>query len=199
MNRELRNALLAMEVADCEMMDHLAKQDALRSGYPKQLELLHHAHSDRLEQILQQHGWPGTSLVGEEGAACACKLLQHSAIVRPALMRAGLKLLQAAVAAGEASKICLAHVQDRICFYERRPQVYGTQFDWDENDEFSPWVIQEEGCVHERRRALGMRALEEVQQRIREDMQRNNLLPPKPFADRQREIQTFVRRTGWIG
>lgn len=198
MNRELRNALLAMEVADCDLMDRLAKQGTLRSGYPKQLELLHHEHSDRLEKILRQYGWPGRSLVGDEGAVCACKLLQHSAIVRPALMHEGMRYLQQAVAAGEASRICLAYVQDRICFYERRPQIYGTQFDWDENDEFSPWAIEDEDCVEERRRALGMRALEEVRQRIRDDMRENSLNPPKAYPDRQREIHAFARRTGWI-
>jgi hypothetical protein len=61
---------------------------------------------------------------------------QH-AIGDPQLQSRWLPLLQEAVTKGEAEPAHVAYLEDRICFYERRPQRYGTQFDWDEEGQMS--------------------------------------------------------------
>ena len=52
--------------------------------------------------MIEEHGWPGNSLVGEDGSHAAWFILQHS-IERPDLQRRCLPLLSTAVANGEAA------------------------------------------------------------------------------------------------
>ncbi len=37
-----------------------------------------HAHTARLQEIVAEHGWPGRSLAGEDGADAAWLVLQHT-------------------------------------------------------------------------------------------------------------------------
>src|SRR5947207_306251 len=80
-----------------------------------------------LDKVLDTVGWPGRSLVGEEGAHAAWLLAQH-ADRRPGLQRRCLQLLEAAVAAGEAAAADLAYLTDRVLLASGEAQIYGTQF-----------------------------------------------------------------------
>src|SRR5215469_10508813 len=66
-----------------------------------------------LRGILPEWGWPGCSLVGEDGAHAAWLLAQH-ADRDPRLQKRCLVLLERAVAAGEASPADLAFLTDRV-------------------------------------------------------------------------------------
>ena len=70
--------------------------------------------------------------------------------IYPALQRLGLGFLRQAAIAGEVPAWQLAYLEDRIAFFEGRPQVYGTQFDWDEQGQLSPLPIKDEANVDER-------------------------------------------------
>jgi hypothetical protein len=59
------------------------------------MEAVHHHNAYRLEEIIEECGWPGRSLVGEDGAAAAWLIAQH-AIRLPALQRRSLTLLKEA-------------------------------------------------------------------------------------------------------
>lgn len=82
-----------------------------------------HRRADRLSELLDQYGWPGPDLVGEEGAVAAWLLLQHA---DSATQRRCLPVLTEAVEAGRADPEHLACVTDRIELQEGRPQIYGT-------------------------------------------------------------------------
>jgi hypothetical protein len=60
-------------------------------------------NTDRLREIVREHGWPGRSLVGDEAARAAWLLAQH-ADRQLDFQREALPLLERAVAAGEAEQ-----------------------------------------------------------------------------------------------
>lgn len=83
-------------------------------------------HGDRLERILDEHGWPAEADVGEEAATGAWLVAQH-ADRQLGLQRRALRLLERAVADGGASPRHLAFLRDRVLVNEGRSQIYGTQ------------------------------------------------------------------------
>jgi hypothetical protein len=79
-----------------------------------------------LRHVIAEWGWPGHSLVGEEGSHAAWLVAQH-ADRDPSLQRRCLKLLEQAVAAGEASPGDFAFLTDRVLLASGATQIYGTQ------------------------------------------------------------------------
>ena len=112
-----------------------------------------------LDEMIQQHGWPGKSLVGEDGAQAAFLIVQHS----PALQfqKKCLQLLEQAVSQNEADVISLAYLTDRIRTSEGKPQVYGTQGQTESDGSIIPFPIEDEEHVDERRRAIGLEPIAE--------------------------------------
>lgn len=80
-----------------------------------------------LRAILAEYGWPGRTLVGDEGAQAAAALALHCDH-DPDLQRSLLKALREAVERGEATAAQWAHLYDRCRAAAGRPQVYGTQY-----------------------------------------------------------------------
>jgi hypothetical protein len=79
-------------------------------------------NTNRLRQMVAEHGWPGRSLVGEDGADAAWLILQHAGSGVPSLgtpqnllfQVSCIPLLQDAVRRGEAHPRHLAHVVDNV-------------------------------------------------------------------------------------
>jgi hypothetical protein len=84
------------------------------------------ARTERLAEILDEHGWPTYDLVGEDGEEAAWAIAQHSDL-DPAFQRRALELLRTAAAAGQASPGNLAYLEDRVAVAAGQPQTYGTQ------------------------------------------------------------------------
>src|SRR3954468_11068216 len=78
----------------------------------------------RLRELVAEHGWPGRSLVGDQGANDAWLLAQH-ATHELSFQRHVRELLEAAVEAGEATPRQLAYLTDRARMQEGRPLLYG--------------------------------------------------------------------------
>src|SRR5947209_4067064 len=142
MNAALHDELLSMAAEDRRVRAELAAEGSLGDGYHPRMEEVHRQNAARLKEVIEEHGWPGRSLVGEDGAHAAWLVLQH-AIGEPALQRRGLELLREAVAAGEVPAVQAAYLEDRIAFFEGRPQRFGTQYDWDDNGEISPHPVED--------------------------------------------------------
>ncbi len=151
----IRAELLEMGRGDLALLKDLAPDGSLFKGYHPRMKALHQRHATRLAALIDAHGWPGRSRVGEEGAQAAWLILQH-AIGNPPLMRRGLTLLQGGVSEGEVSPLEVAMLEDRIRTFEGRPQRYGTQFDWDEHGRLSPLPLEDPAGVDARRRAIGL-------------------------------------------
>jgi hypothetical protein len=103
----------------------------------------------RIKEIVALHGWPGKSLVGEDGAHAAWLLVQH-ADMEPAFQRFCLDQMQAAFEKGEVTARELSFLTDRVMLAEGKPQMYGTQ------GAFGSPSPEEEARVNANRAALGL-------------------------------------------
>jgi hypothetical protein len=110
-----------------------------------------------LKGVVAEHGWPGASLVGTDGAHAAWLLAQH-ADADPAFQRRCLDLLAAAVEAGEATVRELAYLTDRVLLAEGQPQVYGTQVTH-QGGRAEPCDLRDPDGVDERRALVGLEPL----------------------------------------
>jgi hypothetical protein len=124
MNQALRQELLALVEEDHGFVsppEHDPDSDQVQR---QRLELLGRLRR-RLVQILDTYGWPGKSLVGDDGAEAAWMLALHT-MPDPDVLRRCLRLLEDAAAAGEAEPWQVAFLVDRVSLVERNVQVYGT-------------------------------------------------------------------------
>lgn len=106
--------------------------------------------TERLAEIIAEHGWPGYSLVGEEAEDAAWAIAQHSDHDVD-FQKTALQSLTAAVEAGDASPGNLAYLTDRIAVNDGTDQTYGTQIACTEDGPQPVVPIADEGSVDERR------------------------------------------------
>jgi hypothetical protein len=158
---------------------------------------VHLRHAKSLEGIVEQHGWPGRSLVGEEGAHAAWLILQH-AIANPPLQRRCLPLLKQSAEAGEIDPAQVAYLEDRINVSEGKPQRYGTQHDWDEEGQISPRTLLDEAQVDVYRKSVGLGPLHEKTQQLRRRAMAEGETKPADFAKRQQEMRDWAKSVGWL-
>lgn len=194
MNEQLRQRLLEMAAEQRSVHTELSQSGEIYQGRPlaPRLAEVCRRHASALETIIADHGWPGKSLVGEDGNHAAWFVLQH-AIEKPGLQRGSLPLLRASVACGESAPAQAAYLEDRICFFERRPQRYGTQFDWDAEGRMSPWMLEDPERVDEYRAAVGLGPLQEKIEQFGSDEHR-----PADYECYQQEMIAWAKSVGWI-
>ncbi|HET7746750.1 MAG TPA: DUF6624 domain-containing protein, partial [Vicinamibacteria bacterium] len=181
---------------DARVRARLARDGSLFRGYHPEMEAVHRRNAERLAAILDRHGWPGQALAGEDGAAAAWLVAQH-AISMPAFMRRARTLLAEAVERGDAPAAQLAHLEDRIRTLEGRPQLYGTQLDWDESGQLAPLPLEDEAHVDERRAATGLGPLRAHAASARASAARDGEQPPPDLEARRREMAAWARSVGW--
>ncbi|WP_179022898.1 DUF6624 domain-containing protein [Streptomyces sp. IMTB 2501] len=96
---------------------------------PTEIDMERHvdrADAQVLRRIVRAHGWPGKTLVGEDGAEAAWHLALH-ADYDPDLQQLALGLLVSAVEEGGATIQQWAHLRDRCSVSAGQPKVFGTQ------------------------------------------------------------------------
>ena len=194
MDLQLRQCLLDMAAEDARVRAELAASGELFQGYAPRMAEVDDRNAKALAGIIAACGWPGRSLVGENGAAAAWLIVQH-AIGQPALLRACLLLLREAAARGEAEAARAAMLEDRICFFERRPQRYGTQWDCDEHGRMAPWTIGDPDNVDARRASVGLGPLADSEAAVEHDSGSGTA---PDYRQRQREMLEWARSAGWL-
>jgi hypothetical protein len=194
----LREELIAMAADDGAVRERLVQDGSLFDGYNPLMAIVHRRNGDRLGQMVDAHGWPGASMVGEDGADAAWLVLHH-AIGDPVLQRRCLPLLEQAAAQGEIPAWHPATLLDGIRFYEGRPQVYGSMFDWDESGRLVPWTIEDAEDVDERRASVGLPPLADQVESARAAAQREGDHQPEDPAARRDEAERWARSVGWRG
>lgn len=190
------SALIAAARRDLDLRGKLAASGALFHGYHPDMEALHNENAALLARAFDALGWPGRAKLGDDGAAAAMLILQH-AIGRPDLQRRGLALLLDAVASSEANALDAAYLSDRIAVFEGRPQVFGTQFDWDEDGLLSPAPIADAEGVDERRASVGLPPLAETIAHMRARAAAEGDTPPADMSQRRADFEAWARRAGW--
>jgi len=174
MNEKWRDKLIAGARRDVEVRTRLAASGALFAGYNPEMEALHNENAALLAEVFDAIGWPGRDKLGDDGAAAAFLILQH-AISRPDVQRRGLALMMDALEKNEANSLDAAYLSDRIAVMEGRPQVFGTQFDWDEQGLLSPAALVDPPNIDARRAAVGLPPMAETIARVRANAAGNRL------------------------
>ena len=185
-----------MVARDQEVRNQLMVQGKLNEGYQSEMEKVHKENAQQLERIIHGFGWPGVEKVGKEGNEAAWTIVQH-AIGEPDFMYKCRAALREALKTGDSTPQQLAYLEDRIHFFERRPQKYGTQFDWDSEGNLSPWTLSAPEEVNAFRKSLGWETLEEKTAEMRRLAQERNEKPPD-FHQRQTEMEAWRKAAGWV-
>jgi hypothetical protein len=150
-DHRLRRELLSLADADQYFrrtwaeLDVDARQEAMATE---------HARAARLAEIVDERGWPGAPMVGDDGTRAAWLIVQHADHDVDFQERA-LDLLAAAVERGEAPRSIAAFLADRVCVNRGRPQIYGTQF-FGHGATYGPRPIREPETLEARRSAAGL-------------------------------------------
>jgi len=194
---DIAKRLITLKNADLQLRNELIRDGNLGDGYNKEMETLHNENAVSLEEIIDAIGYPTISKVGKEANGAAWLVVQH-AISKPDFMRRCAALLKEAVENNEANPINLAYLFDRIALFEERLQLYGTQFDWDENGVLSPRPFDNLIKVNQRRKSIGLITLEEQTQVIRNRAKNESQKPPVDFEKRKQLMETWKQLVGWI-
>jgi|GEM_PF-1339612 len=107
----------------------------------------------RLEEIIAQHGWPGSKQFGGKAATAAFLILQHSDL---GYQKRYLPLARDAAAKGDMPASGLALLEDRVRLREGRNQIYGSQVTKNAADEWEPLPLDDEADVDALRARVGL-------------------------------------------
>ena len=141
-------------------------------------------HAGRLRAIIEARGFPGSCLVGRDGAQAAHTLLLHTPSLE--LQRAALPHLEAAVRRGEVPAWAAAALTDDILDAEGKPQLYGTNFEFKDGRLVLKPVSDPAG-LEERRARVGLPPMSEYIKGL-EEMYRTSAAPtptPAPPAGKK--------------
>lgn len=195
--KNIANKLIKLKEADLKLRANLVEEQVLGNEYNKEMEALHRENADALEKIIDTIGYPTISKVGKEASEAAWLIIQH-AIAKPEFMKKCLLLLERFDESQDVDPKNIAYLSDRINVFEGRPQLYGTQFDWDEFGNLSPQNYDDMDNVNNRRKAIGMNSLEEQTKIIRQQAIKENQETPLDFRKRKKEYETWRRKVGWL-
>lgn len=176
---------------DLGLREQLIEEGKLFGGYHPEMEALHVANGRILQQYLSGQGWPED----EEESKAAWLVLVH-AISMPELQRSTLEMLKSTHTSVPAPMIAM--LEDRVLTCSGKKQKYGTQFEWDENGELSPYPIVDATRIDELRRSMGMDSIEERKAFIRARAVEEG---EQPIEDRDRyllERLQWMKKVGWI-
>jgi len=106
--------------------------------------------------IINEHGYPGTSLVGDTANTAAFYVLQHAP---EDTIEKYFPLIDEAAKNSEMPRRLAAMMEDRMLMYNGEEQIYGTQvrrFTLDDSERLSVvWPIKDPETVNERRKEVG--------------------------------------------
>lgn len=189
--------IIELKNTDLTLREKLAKSGELSEGYNEEMKLLHNKNANILNEIIDTIGYPTIDKVGKEANEAAWLIIQHS-IGQPEFMRKCAALLENAVKENRADVKSLAFLTDRIAVLEEKPQLYGTQFDWDKFGNLTPNPFDDLNKVNERRKSIGLNTIEEQTEIIRARVKSENQSPPKDIEKRKQEIDQWKKNVGWI-
>ena len=197
MNSLIAQRIINLKNKDLKLRNELIKKEQLSNGYNEEMEALHNANAQELNQIIDDIGYPTIDKVGKEASEAAWLIIQH-AIGQPEFMKKSAKMLKKAVQENKADPIGLAYLTDRIAVFEDKPQLYGTQFDWDIHGNMSPNRVDDIEKVNQRRKKLGLNAMKEQIEIMQERVRKEHQKPPKDFEKRKQESYKWRKSVGWI-
>lgn len=152
MHEALRAELLQMKAAATEARRRRAVE---RSAWDPEVDRRNVA---RLKEIIAEHGWPGKSLVGEDGAFAAWLIAQRAGC-DPDFQARSLELIRSAAEAGEVETRLYAYLEDTVRRRQGKKQRYGTQFRYEADYLVVAEPLDAPEEVDALRRAVGLEPL----------------------------------------
>lgn len=107
-----------------------------------------------MHEMVDRHGWPTRSKVGDDGSQAAWLLVQHADADHPFQHRC-LDLMEAA-GRDEVSGESIALLTDRVRLAEHRKQLYGSQVQGDCTTGYQPFPVEDEADLDARRARLDL-------------------------------------------
>ncbi len=111
----------------------------------------------KIEKILNEYGWLGADVIGEQGNKTLFLVIQHSDLETQLKY---LPMMREAVKKGTAKGTNFALLVDRIEMGKGNRQIYGSQIKID-GDEFYVYPIIEPEKVNDRRAEVGLEPIED--------------------------------------
>ncbi|MBR9973006.1 hypothetical protein KEC16_14875 [Magnetospirillum sp. J10] len=185
-----------MAEADRRLRQQLALSGELFAGYHPDMRVLHETNARELELAVDDEGWPSNAEIGEDGTEAAFLIALH-AISRPSFQRRCLTLMKSAANRGDIPARHPAILEDRIRAFEGRPQLYGTQLDWDDDGHLIPLPIENEEAVDSRRAKVGLPPLAATVAETEAKARREGEHPPAEWLHRQQAMADFAHEIGW--
>lgn len=172
-DKPLRRRLKAIGKADQEVRHRFLaayratpRDSALIDSLTRAMHRIDSLNLAEIKDILDVYGWPGKDLVGD---ACSTiwLVIQHSDIDT---QKEALPMLKEGVIRGDLDRVQIAMLEDRILVNSGQPQIYGTQYWWDESDgtrQLRVYPVKDPDKVDLRRESIGLDPLDETYGRIR--------------------------------
>lgn len=173
----IRERLLRIDRIDTVLRTPWSDSGFSDTALETQLQAQVQAAMAWLQDVVDRHGWPGRSLVGDEAASAACRLLQHADGPR-AFQDRCLRLIEQAARDGEMSLRDLAYLTDALRVQRGRRQCFGTKFRR-RGSALVPCPIERPAQVDERRREMGLEPLAEYAERIRSTFAQDRSTPDR--------------------
>lgn len=111
----------------------------------------------KVKNILDQYGWLGQDVIGDQGNTALFLVIQHADLKT---QEKYLPIMREAVKNGKAESSQLALLIDRVEMGNGRPQIYGSQITM-KNGKYVVYKITDEVNVNKRRAAVELEPLEE--------------------------------------
>ncbi len=192
-NEGLREELVSMRNEDRQVRQELVESGELGGSYVPLMEAVHLKNAGRLNEIVNEYGWPDEHIVGQDGAEAAWFIVQH-AIGLPDFQRKCLLFIRRSADKEGIPRWHAAYLEDRIAMLEGRPQRYGTQWLDDPRDgRIRPWKLEEGGRIDELRGEVGLPPIHPIPEPGPE-------LPPEQEAairKNQRWWEDWLHSKGW--
>ena len=114
----------------------------------------HSVNIQKVKSILDTHGWPDTSLIGERGNRVLANVLQHSDLNT---REHDLPLMKQATLDGKLEARFLVRAEDRIATDKGELQMYGGQMKYyPEAKSFNVWPVYDPVNIDKRRAIIGL-------------------------------------------
>lgn len=196
-HRHFAKEIIDLKNKDIRFRNQLIQERKLGLGYHPEMEKIHIENAKRLDQIIDEIGYPTRGKVGVEASEAAWLIIQH-AISLPSFMNKCMDLLCEKVNKKVVNPLNYAYLSDRIAILGNQPQKYGTQFEWDEEDQLVPCEMDNLKDVNQRRKKLGLNSVEDQKKLLNQQAIEENHQKPKSQDEHQKSYDEWRRRVGWI-
>ena len=127
--------------------------------YQKEYRKNHNINIKKIRRILNTHGWPKRSAIGDQGNRTICNVLQHAdRETREYYM----PMMRQAVLDKKLEPRYLVRAEDRIATDKGELQIYGGQMKYyPKTKSFNVWPVYDPVNIDKRRAAIGLEPIAE--------------------------------------